>query len=329
MKLLLLFVLGSIASLDCANAAGVPIIQKYRVGQKYKQQVTITQESSVSTGVTNSKTKTNLALDLESSVSEMPVDGIKRTVIGVRYAKASMTVEQNGVVSRMESDPAELPGAGVNSSASLAALVGRGYNVVLNESGKVERVGASEQAVSVMAGASPLGAGPYREMFGAAAIARIFEQTQIVTPRGVAPAVGDAWPLLQEMSLPGLGKIVATGTYRLVGTAEYDGKQCSEIAISATIGFEPPSRTVIDLFDNDRFDSLSRQMKLKTDGSTMTGTIYFDPEISFPRGLSMTQMVNIEAKIPDGTKNVIKMPIKQTISVKLADVGPAEDVHPK
>ena len=40
----------------------------------------------------------------------------------------------------------------------------------------------------------------------------------------------------------------------------------------------------------------------------------------------MTQLVNITAKIPDGTANVIKMPIKQTVSVKLSEMT---DVHPQ
>ena len=82
----------------------------------------------------------------------------------------------------------------------------------------------------------------------------------------------------------------------------------------------------LDMQDNDEFGALSRQMKLKLDGSTMTGTIYFDPAISFPRALRVTQLVNITAKIPDGTANVVKMPIKQTLSVKLAEMT---DVHPQ
>ena len=62
-------------------------------------------------------------------------------------------------------------------------------------------------------------------------------------------------------------------------------------------------------------------MNLKLDGSTLTGSILFDPAISFPRELNITQTINITAKIPDGTANVIKMPIKQTISVKLVEMS--------
>ena len=328
MKRLLFFALVTIVSPQWAPGAGVPIIQKYKIGQRYKQQVTITQESSVSTGVTESKTKMNLALDLESTVGTAQVNNANGTQILVRYTKASMTVDQNGVTSRFESAPGT-DEASVNISGGLAALTGRGYNVLLNETGAVDSVVGAEDAVGVLAGNAQMVAGPFREMFGVAGIKRMFEQSMIRTPKSIAPAVGDSWPLSHDLTLPGLGKIVASGTYKLVGTTEYDGKQCLEIAVSATLGMEPPMRKAQDLQDNDRFDTLSRQMKLKMDGSTMAGTIYFDPEISFPRGLNITQTVNIEGKIPDGTKNVIKMPIKQTLSVRLADMASAADVVPQ
>lgn len=329
MKRLLLFALVTIVPSHWALAAGVPIIQKYKPGQCYKQQVTITQESSVSTGVTESRTKTNIALDWDSTVAAAQVNNSKGTVVEVRYKKASMTVDQNGVVSRFESAAGAPDDASGNVSYSLMPLVGLGYNVMINDTGLVDSVVGAEQTVNALAGTVPMVAVPFREMFGASAMKRIFEQSIIRTPKGTAPSVGDTWPLSQEFSLPGFGKMTATGTYRLVGTAEYDGKQCSEIAISAALDIEPPTRKTLDLQDNDRFDTLSRQMKLSLAGSTMTGTIYFDPELSFPRAINLTQNVNIEAKIPDGTKNVIKMPIKQTMSMRLADVVPVEDVHPQ
>ena len=76
----------------------------------------------------------------------------------------------------------------------------------------------------------------------------------------------------------------------------------------------------------DHLDDRARQMRLKVNDSAMTGTIFFDPAISFPRALSMSQSLTIDAKVPDGTANVIKMPMRQTLSVRLVDVG---DVLPQ
>lgn len=307
----------------CALADGVEIRQRYKNGFRYKQVVTILQESSVSTGLSNSTTKTNTALDIESTATAL--DKGAGTSIAVRYTKIAMSLDRDGKKFSFDS-------GGVGDAAttgplqSLSGAIGRGYNVVLDESGNVGSVQEAQSALAALSGPSPTTAALYRDLFGAESIKRLFEQSMLRTPKGAAPKAGDSWPLSQEIKLPGLGKLIFTGSYSLVGMSDFDGRPCAQIAVSATISQEPPERVIQDLQDDDRFDTLSRQMKLKLPDSTVKGTIYFDPAISFPRGISLTQVLNIEAKIPDGTANVIKMPIKQSISIRLAEMT---DVHPQ
>jgi hypothetical protein len=315
-----------------AVADGVELRQQYKSGYRYLQAVNITQESSVSTGVSNSTSKSSTTLDLETIAQPVDVDGGKGTSLAVRYAKVAMTLERDGRTFRYPIEPVEGESAIANPNAqagpllALAAIPGRTFTVNLNEQGAVESVQNPEVAVATLAGSGPLTNATFREMFTGDAIARMFSQTMLRTPKGQLPKNGDSWPLAQEIVLPGLGALVVSGSYKLVGTLDYEGAQCADIEVSATISKRPPAREIQDLQDNDRFDTLSRQMRLKLDGSTMTGRILFDPAISFPRSISITQTLAIEAKIPDGTKNVIKMPVKQTTSVKLVEMT---NVHPE
>ena len=137
---------------------------------------------------------------------------------------------------------------------------------------------------------------------------------------------GDSWPLSQEIPMPGLGKLLVSGSYKFVKMTDFEGRPCAEIAVSATIAAERPGVAQLDQSDNDGFNTLSRQMRLKINDSTMTGTIFYDPAISFPRSLSISQALTIDAKVPDGTNNAIKMPMKQSITVKLTEMA---DVVPQ
>lgn len=321
------FFLSTLVTMILAISAvgqNVEIHQRYKAGFRYLQQVTITNESSVSTGVTDSTTKSQTSLELESTAaaSKSKASGIS---VALRYKKAVMSVETNG--KKYHYDSAAPEG---NDSAgllqSLGGVVGRGFDMTLDENGRIEAIAEAEGTVARMATQNQMVATPYRDMFTAESIKRMIDQTIIRTPQGMVPKPGDAWPLAQEIPLPGLGKLIVTGTYKLVGNADFEGTQCLEIAVDATITQQALQATKLDMQDNDEFGALSRQMRLKLDGSTMTGTIYFDPAISFPRALRVTQLVNITAKIPDGTANVVKMPIKQTLSVKLAEMT---DVHPQ
>ena len=305
-------------------ADGVEIRQRYKDGFRYKQQVTIAQESSVSTGLTNTTTKSDTTFDLESTATMTQKGNENFISVEVRYTKIVMSVDRDGKLFRFDSEkPSEQSMAG--PLQTLAGLPGRGFNLIIDEQGAVESVGASNVTVSTMASGNRVIATSFREMFEPESIKRIVAQTMIRTPKGMIPKINDSWPLSQELTLPGIGKLIAAGNYTLAGMAEFEGIQCAKIVVDGTYSQEPTVNK-LDLTDNDRFDTLSRQLNLKLDGSTLKGTILFDPAISFPRELNVTQTIDITAKIPDGTANVIKMPIKQTISVKL--VGMSE-VHPK
>ncbi len=305
-------------------ADGVEIRQRYKDGFRYKQQVTIAQESSVSTGLTNTTTKSDTTFDLESTATMTQKGNENFISVEVRYTKIVMSVDRDGKLFRFDSEkPSEQSMAG--PLQTLAGLPGRGFNLIIDEQGAVESVGASNVTVSTMASGNRVIATSFREMFEPESIKRIVAQTMIRTPKGMIPKINDSWPLSQELTLPGIGKLIVAGNYTLAGMAEFEGIQCAKIVVDGTYSQEPTVNK-LDLTDNDRFDTLSRQLNLKLDGSTLKGTILFDPAISFPRELNVTQTIDITAKIPDGTANVIKMPIKQTISVKL--VGMSE-VHPK
>ena len=312
---LLIFVPGSWALAD-----GVEIRQKYKPDFRYTQQVTITQESSISTGLTNSTTKTNTAFDLQSTVAPYQKDSAKGVSVAVRYTKVVMSVDKDGRKFQYDPEQASDP-RGAGPLQMLAGLAGRGFNAILDESGSVQSVEESQPLVNLLSSnVSPTTVATYRELFGPTSIKGFLEQTTLRSPKGVSLKPGESWPLSQEFPLPGLGKLLISGSYKFVGMTEFEGTKCAEIAVSATIAQQIPALSRLDLQDNDRFDTLSKQMRLKVNDSTMVGVIFFDPAIAFPRALNLTQSLTIEAKIPDGTANLITIPMKQTISVRLAEM---------
>lgn len=326
MKRLFLSALLTLVPVSWALADGVVIRQKYKIGTRYLQQVSVTQESSVSTGPTNSATKTSVAFDLESTASAHNAGSAKATSVAMRYTKIAMSLDHNGRQFRL--DPAE--GADPKTAGPLqimAGLVGRGYTMLIDESGVVQSVDEVVPLVNILSSnLNPLTVQTYRQLFSPAAVKELINRTILRPPNGVAMKPGDSWPLSQEIPMPGLGKLLVSGSYKLVKMTDFEGHPCVEIAVSATFATEPLGASRLDQSDNDGFDSLSRQMRLKINDSMMTGTIFYDPAISFPRSLNISQTLTIDAKVPDGTNNAIKMPMKQTISVKLAEMA---DVVPQ
>ena len=326
MKRSFLFALLTLVPIAWARADGVEIRQQYKPGLLYKQRVSIVQESSVSTGLTNSTTKTNTAFELESKVAPLETANGKAVKVSVRYAKIAMAVDKDGLQFQYDSEnPSENKVAG--PLQSLGGLPGRGFDAIFDERGNVQSVQESAILVRLLSSnVSPTNVPKFQELFSPEIIKNFFQQTMLRSPKSVSLKPGDTWPLSQEIQLPGFGKLLISGAYKFVGMSDFEGTPCAEIAVDASFGLEPPKAITQDLQDNDRFDTLSRQMRLKVNDSAMTGTIFFDPAISFPRALSMSQSLTIDAKVPDGTANVIKMPMRQTLSVRLVDVG---DVLPQ
>lgn len=307
-----------------ALADGEEIRQQYKNGFRYLQAVNIAYESSVSTGLTNSSSKSQTNLEIESIANPAKTKSGEGTELAVRYVKAAMALERDGRRFQFPPPPDGDENADTKSLVgplrSLAAVQDRTYKVILDEHGAVESVQEPEKAVAALSGIAPLTSGLFRDMFTKESMARFMDQAMIRTPKKVFPKNGEAWPLLQQIQMPGLGALVANGSYKLAGVEDYEGAQCSVIEISATITKELPARQMQDLQDNDRFDTLARQMRLKLDGSTMTGRVLFDPKIAFPRLITITHDLKINAKIPDGTSNAISMPIKQTTIVTLLEM---------
>lgn len=326
MKRLFFSTLLTLVPISWALADSVEIRQKYKIGSRYLQQVTVTQESSVSTGQTNSSTKTNVAFDLESTASAHNEDSKRGVSVAVRYTKIAMSVDHNGLQFRADST-GEVDTKTVGPLHMIPGIVGRGYTALIDENGTVQSVNEAVPFVNLLsANLGPQTIRTYRDLFSPEAIKQLIDRTTLRSPKGVGLKPGESWPLSQEIPMPGLGKLLVSGTYKFVKMTDFEGSQCAEIAVSATIGIVPPGPAQLDLSDGDGFNTLSRQMRLKINDSTMTGTIFFDPAISFPRGLNISQALTIDAKVPDGTNDAIKMPMKQSISVKLVEMA---DVVPQ
>ncbi len=326
MKRLFLFAILTLVPTAWVRADGVEIRQQYKPGLVYKQRVTIAQESSAFTGLTNSTTKTNTAFELESKVAPLENPNGKAVKVSVRYARIAMAVDKDGLKFQYDSEsPAENKAAG--PLQSLGGLPGRGFDAIFDEHGNVQSVQESSTLVRLLSSnVTPANVPMFQELFSPETIKNFLQQTMLRSPKSVSLKPGDTWPLSQEIQMPGFGKLLISGEYKFVGMSDFEGTRCAEIAVNASFALEPPKAVTQDLQDNDRFDSLFRQMRLKVSDSTMTGTIFFDPAISFPRALNMSQSLTIDAKVPDGTAHGIKLPMKQTLSVRLAEVG---DVLPQ
>lgn len=318
-KLIHLFAIFAAVSAPAAEA--LIFNQKYEPGNTYHQTITMEQDMDMDNGESRIQRKMNMAIGFSAVVAPQEL-GARTKRVTVQYDRTVMSSDDGG---KKYSFDSESPGAAdPGPLAAVGRIIGHEFNVIFDEADNVKEIENIEPALQILAGTDPASAQIYNQIFNREAIKRMMQQSPLRSPNGLAIKLGESWPFLNEMPLPGVGRLVIRGNYTFKQMVERDGVQCAEVATKAEISVDMAANTKAEEVILTRM----RQMNLKVQDGKMEGTIFYDPLIHFPRSISLTQSVTLTAKIPNGSGPAIRLPMKQTIGMKLDSFGPTNTKEP-
>ncbi len=296
--------------------------QKYEPGNTYHQTITMEQDMDMDNGESRLQRKTNMAVGFSAIVAPQELGATTKRVT-VQYDRTVMSSDDGREKLSFDS---QSPGAAKPGPlAAIGRIIGQEFNVVFDEADNVKEIENIEPALQILAGTDPASAQIYKQIFDREAIKRMMQQSPLRSPNGLAIKLGESWPFLNEMPLPGVGRLVIRGNYTFKQMVEREGVQCAEVAAKAEISVDLVAKTKADEIVLTRM----RQMNLKVQDGKMEGTIFYDPLIHFPRSISLTQSVTLTAKIPNGSGPAIRLPMKQTIGMTLDSFGPTNKKAPE
>lgn len=313
----LIHLLAILAAASAPAADAIIFNQQYQPGNTYHQTITMEQDMDMDLGASRVTRKTSAAMGFSAVVAPQEV-GAKTKRVTVQYDRTVMGMSDGK--NKFSFDSQSPGAANAGPLAAIGRIVGHEFNVIFDESDNVTEVENIEQAVQILAGTDPASSQIYRQIFNRDAIKRMMQQSPLRSPRGIAMKPGDSWPFSNDLLLPGIGKLVIRGNYTFKQMTDHNGVQCAEVTAKADIN--------VDLRAMDKADekkmALMQQMNLKVQEGKMDGTIFYDTAIQFPREITMTQSVLLSAKIPNGPKEEIRLPMKQTIGMTLDSFGPTK-----
>lgn len=279
--------------------------QQYKGGHRYHQTITTEQEMDMDLGYKKVEQRMSMQLGMAVSVEDLEGAGGQRVTIA--YDHTAMSQSAGGQKFSFDSKAPQAANAG--PLAALGNIVGREFHVILDSDGAVKEVENYDATMQRLSAGNPNTADMYKKLFSKETVKKMMQQSQLRS--GKAVKVGESWPFTSELVMPGIGKMVVSGSYTFAGMMEAEGRKLAKVDAKADITVE------VGGADNEKTANLINQMKMKVEEGTMNGTLLYDPAIAFTRDISITQNVTLTAEVPDGSRKSIRLPMKQRVTVKL------------
>lgn len=297
-----------------ADKEGVVFKQQYRPGHLYHQTTSMSQEMDLDLGAQRMDQRLAMSVGMESRVTPS-ADG-KTKLVALKYDRAVVSVNAQGQKFSYDSNTPDAANSG--PLAMFGKVIGKSFNVVFNSNDEVIRVDKLDEALDKLSGADALGASMFRELFDEESVKRMLQQSVLRSPHGRTMRTGEGWPFIHQMKLPGIGKLNVKGQYTFTTMVERNGVSCAEVRAAADIVLD----TSEEAGASKESETFAQQMKMKLEQGRLQGTLYYDPAIQFTRELEIEQRMTLTAKIPDGTGKVLRLPMKQVVTMKLDSFAP-------
>lgn len=304
-----------------AEKEGVIFKQRYVPGNRYHQTTSMSQQMDLDLGTQRMDQEMSMTVGMEATVTQH--EDLKSKRVAVKYDRAAVSMNSLGEKFSFDSKNPEAANSG--PLAMFGKVVGKSFKVIFNADDEVALVENLGETLDALAGADPLGASMFREMFNEESVKRMLQQSVLRSPERRSMKVGEGWPFAHEMSLPGIGKLNIKGQYTFTTMVERDGIQCAEVRASAEILLD----TIKSIAAPTENQTVVQQMKMKLEQGRLQGVIYYDPAIDFTRELEIEQRMTLTATVPDGTGKSLRLPMKQVVRMKLDSFGPIPKPTPK
>ena len=285
----------------------------YQAGKTYLQKMEMDQSSKISIGGQDIDQKMKMNMEMSMKVSDVPDSGNK--AVESEYTRVAMEMNTMGQQMTYDSDN---PDAASNPMlAGAGAMVGKPFTMIIDENNQIVDVQGLD-ALAGAAGSNPMTAEMMKQFLDKDQLGQMMNMWVTSTfPEGeVKP--GDTWPVDIEWDMAKMGKVGYKGTYTLKGYQEYGGHDCGVIEMDADLSmdFEAADDAAGDA---EGVGAMMKQLGMKMSGGKTSGTIYWDNELGWMRGMEMEQVMTMSMINPQ-TGEEMTIPTEQktkmTIEVK-------------
>ena len=296
-------------------AEGVTFDQAYMPGHTYHQTMTMKQQMQMDMGEVKMDRQVSTTMGMLAVVTAHEDGRSKR--VAIKYDSIQASIEGGGEKFAFDSKAPAEDAAKAGPLQAYGKVVGQEFKVIFDQQENVTDVEQLDATIQNLAGNDPASAQIYQQLFNRDAVKRMMQQSALRSPIGTPVKKGGSWPFVQELDLPGLGKLTIRGFYTYKGDVEREGVKCAEVTAAAEITMDTKRQEGA----GDEAAQRLQQMQLKIEEGKMEGTLFYDAAIDFTRQIDVGHQITLTGKIPDGSGKALRLPMKQSISMKLDQFG--------
>jgi hypothetical protein len=277
----------------------------YQAGKTYLQTMEMDQVSKIAMGGQEIDQKMKMTMEMSMKVTDVP-DSASKSVES-EYTRVAMDMNTMGQELTYDSAKAD---EGTNNPmlAGVGAMVGKSFTMILDENNEIVEVRGLEELAGA-AGGNPMTAEMMKQFLDKDQLGQMMNMWVTASfPEGpVKP--GDSWPVDIEWDMAKMGKVGYKGTYELTGYQEHGGHDCAVIEMEAKLNMD---FTAGDEGEDDKagLGAMMKQLGMKMSGGETTGTIYWDNELGWMRGMEMEQVMTMSMTNPQ-TGEAMEIPMNQ------------------
>ncbi len=235
--------------------------------------------------------------------------------VDMDFLSVNMTVEQAGKT-LINYDSAAKPTDAPKDEANTAVakmfkdIVGFKLKYFLNATNGIDHVEGLD-ALNGKLNGGPAGASGMKSLFNEATLQQMLGDTRGLPPQPVQP--NDTWPLQMEMSMGEMGTLIISNSFTFSQWEKHGPRLCARLDYDGTLKGKPadqPNPT---------------GMTITVQSGTISGTLWFDPELGTVIDSSADQDLTIAMEVPTQMNGKMKrqsmsMQMHQLVSVKLDSV---------
>ncbi|MDB6153569.1 MAG: hypothetical protein JWL90_2022 [Chthoniobacteraceae bacterium] len=281
----------------------VTLKQQWQPGKRYLQTMKMDQSTKMKIGDIPMDQKMSMSANMSMAVTKLP-DG-KRKRLALKYEHLLVDTDMGGQKMKIDSDKPDATAPGGNA---FAAIVGKEIRAIIDADDKVTEFENLDEIVGATAG-NPMASG----ILNKETLNTMINQSALQALPGKPVKAGDSWPFNIDVPMPQMGKVSIKGTYTYKGTVPHNGVPCAEIAVAGSITSTP------DAAGAKNANPLAA-LGMKMESGSMKGTVWFDNTLGTARSSEMNQEMNMSMNNPLNPGDVIKIPVKQVVTVEQTNV---------
>jgi len=290
---------------EVSFAQSIDLQQRWQAGKKYSQTIETAQQSTIEIGGQKMDQSTTMMIEVSIAV-RVHEDGKRRRMTMV-YDRIAMDMSMNG--QKMSFDSANPGTDPLGLGKSMGSTVGKELKILIDEKGAVTEIENYDSYIEQL-GKSPVPGVDFREMHSRDALKQMINQGALLSLPGKPIEPGASWPFEQVLDLPKIGKVSTRGSYTYKGMAQRSGANCAELTTEGKLAMDVSGEA----------GAVSPLAMKVTDG-TITGTVWFDPQLGVMRESQIQQDMTMNMKNPaDPAGADLTIPMKQTVTLKTTKI---------